>query len=405
MQDYKFRFVSQKFVNEYNTISQQWIEKAYELGVITVPNGIVHPHRPTGVIDHSMPPSLGGVTDENLNYIPDSEQIVIARCYYNEPQIEMSGFDNRYDFNEIEYIDEPVIYIGLITDHWGHFIHENIARLWYFIDNPDCNYKIAYLSSYNDSLFEYIYLLGLSPDRFIRINRPIKFKEVIMPEVSMVLSDIYHKKYAQIIEKMGENILPLDHKKIYLTRSLWRDRERVIGEKEIVNTFRNNGFTIVSPERLSARDKISLMKGADIVVTLRGSAAYNMLFGKSGAKLIVLNTATSGILQLVEVFRKDIEVIHVDIVKELLPVHVGIGPSLLTLTPQLEDFFNCFDIKYNKENFTKNLLLDSLDFYKSWIVRYSQEYNASILREFNPGINIPAITKEIIDSFSVASPQ
>lgn len=405
MQDNKFRFVSQKFVNDYNTISQQWIEKAYELGVITIPNGIVHPHRSTGVIDHSMPPNLGGVTDENLNYIQDSEQLVIARCYYNEPQVEMSGFDDRYDFSQIEYIDEPVVYIGLITDHWGHFMHENIARLWYFIDNPDCNYKIVYISSHADSLFEYIYLLGLSPDRFIRITRPIKFKEVIIPEVSMVLSDIYHKKYAKIIEKMGENILPLDHKKIYLTRSLWRDRERFIGEKEIENTFRNNGFTIISPETLSAKDKIALMKGADIVVALRGSASYNMLFGKSGAKLVVLNTANSGILELADVFRKDIEVIHVDVFKELLPVHVGIGPSLLTLTPQLEDFFNCFNIKYNEENFTKNLLLDSLDFYKSWIERYSQEYFASILREFNPGINIPAITKEIIDAFSAAHPQ
>lgn len=404
MQDDKFRFVSQKFVNEYNTMLQQTTEKAYKLGVTTIPSGIVHPHRATGVTNGSIPPNLGGVTDENLNYITDSEQIVIARCYYNEPQVEMRGFDNRYNFNAIEYIDETVVYIGMITDHWGHFMHESIARLWYFIDNPDCNYKIAYLSSCNDSLFEYIYLLGLSPDRFIRINRPIKFKEVIIPEVSIVLRDIYHKKYAKIIEKMSENILPLDHKKIYLTHSLWRDHGKFIGEKEIENTFRNNGFTIVSPEKLSAKDKISLMKGADIVVTLRGSAAYNMLFGKSGAKLVILNTANSGLAEIVEILRQDIEVIYVDIFKELLPIHVGIGPSLLTLTPQLEDFFNCFDIKYDKENFTKTFLLDSLDFYKNWIERYSQDYFASILREFNPGIDIPAISKEIIDAFSATSP-
>lgn len=400
MEDYKKEFVSPDFVKDHNRILQINIEKKTELGVKIVPKGIIHPYQIHDFENYWQTPAFGGVTDEKLNYIKESSLVNVFQHLNNSTHVRVNDFNHNYDFQNIKYYDEVVIYIGKMAAVWGHFMHETLSRLWYFVDNPDCDYKIAYISeSGNDEFLDYIYLLGLSPDRFIRINEPIKFKEVIIPEESSRLTDMYHSKYVETIAKMGENIPPSNQKKIYLSRSLMPNNTKAIGEIDIENVFRENGYAIVSPEILSARGKISLMKGADIVVTAQGSGPYNMLFAKDGAKLVILNTSSTNGLPLVEFFR-DIDVYFVDTYQELIPVHYGIGPCFVTLTPCLEKFFNHFNLKYNKEDLLKKFPLNAMEFYKYWLKNYSTKTNIALLHERYPSINVEQIREEIIKTFN-----
>ncbi len=62
----------------------------------------------------------GGVVDSNNNYI------------------QISGIENRiqgkYDVLNVEKRDEKVVYCGYLVPHWGHFLIEAVACLWYLFD-------------------------------------------------------------------------------------------------------------------------------------------------------------------------------------------------------------------------------------------------------------------------------
>lgn len=395
MNEHKKRFVSPKFIKSYEKFSELIIEQNTDLGIKIVENGIIHPFEIHDMDNIWNKPAYGGVTDENLNYIEESALLNINFELDYKVTERVKGFNPNYDFENIKYYDETVVYIGKMDDAWGHFMNETITRLWYFVDNPDCNYRFAYISKVNDIFIDYLYLMGISPDRLIRIDeKPLKFKQVIIPEMSARINDRYHSKYKTIIDKISEKIPPAKYKKIFISRELLQAPWKKIGNDEIEDTFKENGYTIVKPELFSAKEKISLMKGADIVICTQGSGVYNLLFAKDNAKLCILNTCSICSIPLVGKI-KNLDIYYVDAYQEPLPVHCGAGPFMLTLTPYLEEFFKEFGIIFDREKLLKNLADDIMHFYIWWIHNYSQETFKVLLKNYYPNVDIETISKGI----------
>lgn len=399
MEDFKKQFVCQKFIGMHEKILDIDIEKKTDLTAKVIKNGIIHPYLIYDIEHQWQNPAWGGVSDENLNYIEESSLKAVLFDLNNKTIQKINGFNPNYDFNNIKYCDETVVYIGRMEDAWGHFMHETLARVWYLVDNPNSNYKIAYIACGVDSLLEYITFLGFPKEKFIRINEPTKFKEVIIPEECVRNNDVYHRKYKTIIDKMIKDIPPSSQKKIYLSRALMPMQCKCLGENEIENVFRQNGYTVISPETLSPQGKIALMKGAETIVTAQGSGPYNVLFSNEGSKLVILNT--SSIYSVVfPHYVKKIDLYHVDIYEEPLPVHSGVGPALLTLTPYLEAFFDHFKLKYNKDDFLKRYPINLIEFYKAWMGLYSHKTFVLLLKDYYPDIDVEQTKAEILKAFA-----
>ena len=51
---------------------------------------------------------------------------------------------NAFDFSnvDIEFIDEEVIFLGPLPDHYGHFITEGLSRLWPYLDSKYKDYGV-----------------------------------------------------------------------------------------------------------------------------------------------------------------------------------------------------------------------------------------------------------------------
>lgn len=399
MEEFKKQFVCPHFIKEHERISKIDIVKKTELGVKTVLNGIIHPYLIYDIENQWQKPAWGGVTDENLNYIDESSLKNVLIGNNNKTTQRMYGFNPNYDFKNIRYYDETAIYIGRLEDAWGHFMHETLSRVWYLVDNLDGDYKIAYISCGRDTFLEYLCFLGFPLDRFIRINEPTKFKQVIIPEESTRINNLYHPKYKTIIDKMYKDIPPASQKKIYLSRALMPMQCKRLGEDAIENVFRENGYTVISPEMLSARGKISLIKGADIVVTPQGSGDYNMPFAKDGTKLVFLNTSSIYHVTFSRYVR-DIDLYYVDAYEEPIPVHSGVGPGIMTLTPYLEAFFDHFELKYRKEDFLKSYPVNLIEFYKAWMTLYSYNTHILLLKDYYPDIDVEQVKREILKAFS-----
>ena len=118
--------MNKKHQSELKSSARDFL-RSDKLQVITIKNGLILPA-------HENSSKLwadGGVIDEKGNFV------------------ELSGngyiFGGKYDYDEAEvkYVDEEVVFFGPFIKHWGHFICDQIGRLWYIKNNPQ-KYKIAY---------------------------------------------------------------------------------------------------------------------------------------------------------------------------------------------------------------------------------------------------------------------
>ncbi|NOU01134.1 MAG: glycosyltransferase family 61 protein [Gallionella sp.] len=80
-------------------------------------------------------------------------------------------------------------------------------------------------------------------------------------------------------------------KKIYLSRQKASSTRRQYNENEVINIFKKYGFEIVSPEKLSIVEQISLFDNADFIAGVTGAAFTNILFCKTGCKVLCIQSA------------------------------------------------------------------------------------------------------------------
>ena len=67
-----------------------------------------------------------------------------------------------------------------------------------------------------------------------------------------------------------------------------RHKEVDFGFEALDDFFRKNGYAVVYPERVPLTQMIRYIRNADTVATVSGTLPQNMLFGKQGQKLTIL---------------------------------------------------------------------------------------------------------------------
>lgn len=195
-----------------------------------------------------------------------------------------------------EYRDEKVVYCGYMIDHWGHFLVEGVTRLWYFLENDPSVDKYVFALDENEireikgNYKEFLVLLKIW-DKLELINKPTTYREVIVPDLAFRRWGCYSPKYLAIFDAVAENV-PADEtapKKFYMSRSLLpKHKDLEFGFEALDNFFEKNGYTVVYPERMPLSQMIQYIRNADTVATVSGSLPQNMLFGKQGQKLLIL---------------------------------------------------------------------------------------------------------------------
>ena len=89
----------------------------------------------------------------------------------------------------VKKINKTVIYGGLISNHWGHFLVDFTTRLWFTLINKDNN-PIAFVVRERQhiellsNILRFLELLGIKKDRILLISEPIsppKYNSPIAP--------------------------------------------------------------------------------------------------------------------------------------------------------------------------------------------------------------------------------
>ena len=188
----------------------------------------------------------GGVVDGNGDYV------------------ELSAINDRinykYEFTDAPYDDSKVVYCGYLIDQWGHFLVETVARLWYFLENDETVDKYIFFIEEGSSrkikgnYKEFFQLLKLW-DKIDIINRPVTYREVIVPELGYDRRSGYSQKYKKIFDTIASNV-DIDPTwrtpdKIYFSRSqLAKASGMEFGLEALDDFFATNGYEVIFPEKM-----------------------------------------------------------------------------------------------------------------------------------------------------------
>lgn len=348
--------------------SEHDYQKQDALKALSIPNGIVHPLQlsNTGETENQQ---YGGVTDEKLCFVKESALTRRNPSHYKPFPEWYIGANPDTKNDAIHYVDETVVFLGPFSKHYGHFLLEGLARLWFYLDEKYINLKAVYLAEEGTDRFLDVFgFFGIPKSNLIKITKPTRFKTVIVPEQSIRLHDFYHIKYKETIDKIKEKIRPRKYKKVYFSKV---GQCKEIGEKSIEAVFRRNGYKIVNPARITMKEVISILAGCHEFAGLSGTNSHNAIFLNDHARCVYLNRSPDvHYIQTMIDYMRNIEASYVDVYISYFPVNWSVGPFLLGSTPYLLDFLNAHHMRYSKKDLYKYCLENNVKYIKAWASYY-----------------------------------
>lgn len=285
----------------------------------------------------------GGVLDEHLNFVKESEQLVAGAIY---------GQAYTFEMENMLKCSNTIIYMGPYFDQWGHFLLQVIPRIWYILEEKR-EALIGYIGTgrtrniarvIEGPYLEFLELFGLKKEQFIPINQPMQFEEIIVPEpaccinAALINQRYYTNEFKDIFDRVRKRVKVYDEPKIYLTRTSLK-KEYEIGEERIETFFRENGYKIISPEVLSVEEQIAYIKGASRIATTLGTLSHMVLFAEQGIELIIINRGQkTNLLQPVVNQMKDVSVTYIDASWLLLPELYSVAPFIYRINSNLRRY-------------------------------------------------------------------
>ena len=209
------------------------------------------------------------------------------------------------------------IYCGIIFGHFGHFLLESFARLWVINNFEEIDKNICFIFHSHAprfdleflkkrKLYEYFSILGIDESQIKIVNKPIRCKQLLIPESAFILShgdnklfgsyqviDFWNKISNQVFLDMKEKID--SRKKLYFARSNLKNstaNRRLSNERELENFLRKNGFEIIFPHDLvSEKEKLELLVNADILIGLNGTGLHNAVFMREATSVVQITNS------------------------------------------------------------------------------------------------------------------
>lgn len=225
--------------------------------------------------------------------------------------------DEMYDLSEvsgmteedIEYVDEDVVFISFLLNIYGHAITDSIKLMWFLWSEQRKKFMdrklilvaaFNYISGFEREIFD---LLGVNIDEVMLVEKPTRFRSVLVPDESFRHGHKnsascgamqYSREYLETIDKMIAEAVrryPVKQRgKLYFARTAKDER---IPRKLIENIARQAGYEIVIPQEHSVAEQISMLQGCDKFMVTDGSVAHNAIFLREGTEYAVLRKMPS----------------------------------------------------------------------------------------------------------------
>lgn len=268
---------------------------------------------------------------------------------------------------KVKKLSGKTLYAGFLRDVWGHFLLGSLSRLWP-LAIPDFIKDIKHILFFAESsksgnlrgnALEIMKILGIEDKVVIVSARDVLAETLVVPEVSFICDKYCSVEFRQLFDMVRETIIRRSSsltalpEKVFLTRSALKNATKnEVNVLAIDNFFADNGYEVISPEKLSLSQLVVLLENAGTIASVSGSVAHNIAFisPKAERKIILIERHP-----MINIFQANINLmcrlnaVHVD--ANFLPLFATSAGSVFIygLTRQLQDFIH--DYGYDKEAF------------------------------------------------------
>ncbi|UOM34524.1 glycosyltransferase 61 family protein [Acuticoccus sp. I52.16.1] len=246
------------------------------LSISTYPDAIAFPfQRPGG---KNQPPlrgklgqQTGGAVTRDNEDILDAALIRSNQRLVKPPPIELGNAS-------IRRIDGKYIFGGYTTSHFGHYILEACAHLWYAKQRPDLPViwsRLPALLPYQKGILDVLRI----DNKFIKARGPTRVDTLHVPEPGCIIRHKFHEQYADFL---GQYQAPARWRrrrgpKVWLSRSALPTKTNTFSSLiETEKVLRKRGWLIYRPEQHSIADQLELLESASHIAGLIGSAFHNI---------------------------------------------------------------------------------------------------------------------------------
>jgi ubiquinone/menaquinone biosynthesis C-methylase UbiE/capsular polysaccharide biosynthesis protein len=238
--------------------------------------------------------ATGGVYDRDHHLLSEFSE----REQYEAAEGRSNRIKNEYVLPEealagAKLLRGKYIYLGILRNHFGHFLLESLSRVWYLLKSePDV--KVIFHQYENlgnsPSFVKFVFgLLGLDLDRIVIVTHTSIVEHLIFPQSEFEIrwkahssySDTFRELYHRCASRFPIGVTP---RRIYLTRrqlkvKTARDYWKVTNnESKVEALFAARGFAVIAPEKLPFHEQIAIAAGAVQIAGLKGSALHMSLF-------------------------------------------------------------------------------------------------------------------------------
>src|SRR5918994_1642872 len=194
-------------------------------------------------------------------------------------------------------LDEDVIYLGMLFNHFGRVLLESLARVWH-LNEVDPSVKVVFnnansaQAAYAQWVPKLLSMFGIPPERMVALDRPTRLRRAIVPEALFEQYYSAHvdmvRPFREVAQRVAANVNP-SSQPLYLSRRRLTSRQRpVVGEPELEDLLRDNGFAIAYLETMTIEEQARLINGHSDIFSTLGSAAHNILFALGKPRLHLL---------------------------------------------------------------------------------------------------------------------
>lgn len=183
------------------------------------------------------------------------------------------------------------VYGGVIQYHFGHFLLETVARLWWVLetgfDGPILFQRELDLHREPDFVVDFFRATGLG-NQIRYVDAPIRCERLIIPDHSFETRGYAYAEFLKIFEPLiSRASVPADPpRRIFLSRANLmvngRPAPGIPGQGRLEHLFKSQGYTIVHPEKKPLLEQISLIRGASHIAGIIGSAFHLLIFAQPG---------------------------------------------------------------------------------------------------------------------------
>lgn len=197
------------------------------------------------------------------------------------------------------------LYAGHWSSHFGHFLLETLPTLW--PDPATCAVdglvahrqvrgqlpaprRLLEMTSWQQRLVE---LTGHPTELHVVQRRPARVDHLLVPERPVLLKRWVHPRATELWGRVATAVgRDNPGARVYLSRTRFHaaagDRARTDESWDALldRSFAAAGFDVVHPETLPVDDQVALVRGADVVAGLSGSALHLTAFADSTTRVL-----------------------------------------------------------------------------------------------------------------------